>query len=170
MAIRVETNRVAVIQLESTVLATIDDRTILPDATSNREQDALTAANRLRRLMGDAEPLSEVLGKPKPAAPRIAAVSRVLYQLSGLASWYGPGFHGNLSASGEVYNQHAMTAAHPSLPFGTQVRVTNLDNGRSVIVRINDRGALLWWTHYRPVNGCRSGDRHGAYGSRSRPC
>jgi rare lipoprotein A len=129
-----------VIQLESTVLATIDDRTILPDATSNREQDALTAANRLRRLMGDAEPLSEVLGKPKPAAPRIAAVSRVLYQLSGLASWYGPGFHGNLSASGEVYNQHAMTAAHPSLPFGTQVRVTNLDNGRSVIVRINDRG------------------------------
>ncbi len=129
-----------VIQLEDTVLVTLDDRTILPDATFNREQDALTAVNRLRRLMGGAEPLSEVLGKPKSAAPRIAAVSKVLYQLSGLASWYGPGFHGNLSASGEVYNQHAMTAAHPSLPFGTQVRVTNLDNGRSVVVRINDRG------------------------------
>lgn len=58
----------------------------------------------------------------------------------GQASWYGPGFHGNLTANGEVYNQDAMTAAHPSLSFGTKVRVTNLNNGRSVIVRINDRG------------------------------
>lgn len=58
----------------------------------------------------------------------------------GQASWYGPGFHGRLTANGEIYNQNAMTAAHPSLRFGTRVRVTNLNNGRSVIVRINDRG------------------------------
>jgi len=57
-----------------------------------------------------------------------------------MASWYGPGFHGNRSASGEVFNQHSLTAAHRSLPFGTQVRVTNLNNGRAVVVRINDRG------------------------------
>jgi rare lipoprotein A len=57
-----------------------------------------------------------------------------------MASWYGPGFDGNYSASGEVFNQNALTAAHPSLPFGTQVRVTNLDTGLSVVVRINDRG------------------------------
>jgi rare lipoprotein A len=57
-----------------------------------------------------------------------------------MASWYGPGFHGNRSASGERYNQNALTAAHRSLPFGTKVRVTNVRNGRSVVVRINDRG------------------------------
>jgi len=64
-------------------------------------------------------------------------------QTSGMASWYGPGFHGNESASGEVFNQNALTAAHRKLPFGTQVRVTNLNNGRSVIVRINDRGPFV---------------------------
>ncbi|WP_022797845.1 septal ring lytic transglycosylase RlpA family protein [Thermus islandicus] len=63
---------------------------------------------------------------------------RVLQE--GLAVWYGPGFHGKRTASGEVYDMHALTAAHPRLPFGTRVRVTNLRNGRSVVVRINDRG------------------------------
>ena len=58
----------------------------------------------------------------------------------GEASWYGPGFHGRLTANGERYNQNAMTAAHRRLRFGTRVRVTNLNNGRSVVVRINDRG------------------------------
>ena len=58
----------------------------------------------------------------------------------GIASWYGPGFHGNLTASGERFNSQALTAAHRSLPFGTKIKVTNQDNGRSVIVRGNDRG------------------------------
>src|SRR3569833_2475991 len=59
---------------------------------------------------------------------------------SGGASWYGPGFHGRKTASGERFNTHALTAAHRSLPFGTRVRVTNERTGRSVVVRINDRG------------------------------
>lgn len=59
---------------------------------------------------------------------------------TGIASWYGPGFHGRLTASGERFNQYAMTAAHKTLPFGTIVRVTNLNNGRSIVVKINDRG------------------------------
>jgi rare lipoprotein A len=58
----------------------------------------------------------------------------------GLASYYGPGFHGEDTASGEEFDQRAMTAAHRTLPMGTVVRVTNLENGRSVVVRINDRG------------------------------
>jgi rare lipoprotein A len=58
----------------------------------------------------------------------------------GEASWYGPGFHGNRTASGEVYDMEAMTAAHRQLPFGTRVQVENLDNGRRTVVRINDRG------------------------------
>lgn len=58
----------------------------------------------------------------------------------GLASYYGEGFHGRLTASGVRFDMHAMVAAHPSYPFGTVVRVTNLRNGRSVRVRILDRG------------------------------
>ena len=59
---------------------------------------------------------------------------------SGVASWYGGKFHGRKTASGETYNQNALTAAHRTLPFGTRVRVTRLDTGNSVVVRINDRG------------------------------
>ncbi len=58
----------------------------------------------------------------------------------GEASWYGPGFHGRTTANGETYNQNDLTAAHRTLPFNTVVRVINLDNGKSVNVRINDRG------------------------------
>jgi rare lipoprotein A len=64
-------------------------------------------------------------------------------QVRGIASWYGPGFHGRQTANGERFNQNEMTAAHRSLPFGTKVRVTNSNNGRSVIVRINDRGPYV---------------------------
>ena len=60
--------------------------------------------------------------------------------ISGSASWYGHGFHGRKTANGERYNMHGLTAAHRSLPFGTKVRVTNRKNGKSVVVRINDRG------------------------------
>jgi rare lipoprotein A len=61
----------------------------------------------------------------------------------GVASWYGPGFHGQSTASGEIYNQNALTAAHRTLPLGTRVEVTNLSNGKSVQVRINDRGPYV---------------------------
>lgn len=59
---------------------------------------------------------------------------------SGMASWYGPDFHGKRTASGETYDQRELTAAHKTLPFNSVVRVTNLDNGKQVVVRINDRG------------------------------
>ncbi|WP_114777534.1 septal ring lytic transglycosylase RlpA family protein [Botryobacter ruber] len=58
----------------------------------------------------------------------------------GTASWYGSKYHGKTTSSGEPYNKHSMTAAHRVLPFGTKVKVTNLSNNKSVIVRINDRG------------------------------
>jgi rare lipoprotein A len=57
----------------------------------------------------------------------------------GIASWYGPGYHGHKTSSGEVFDQDELTAAHMTFAFGTQVRVTLLANGRSVVVRINDR-------------------------------
>ncbi|MBI2360004.1 MAG: septal ring lytic transglycosylase RlpA family protein [Deltaproteobacteria bacterium] len=74
---------------------------------------------------------------PEPTLPRSAASQ------TGIASWYGPGFHGRLTASGAVYNQHDLTAAHQTLPLGTKAMVTNLENGRSAEVTINDRGPFL---------------------------
>ncbi len=118
---------------------TLDDQTILPDTTENPGEDALHIANRLRRLLGDAPPLARVEGLPQPPASE-QRVGVVTSTLSGVASWYGPGFHGRRSASGEVFDQNALTAAHRTLPFGTRVRVTSLASGQSVVVRINDRG------------------------------
>lgn len=60
--------------------------------------------------------------------------------MSGLASWYGPGFQGHRTANGERFNSNGLTAAHRSFPLGCRVLVTNRANGRSVVVRINDRG------------------------------
>ena len=62
---------------------------------------------------------------------------------NGIASWYGRDFHGKTTANGERYNMYGMTAAHKLLPFGTQVRVTNKNNGKSIVVRINDRGPFV---------------------------
>jgi rare lipoprotein A len=61
----------------------------------------------------------------------------------GVASWYGPGFHGRMTANGETYDQEELTAAHKTLPFNTLVRVENVRNGKSVVVRINDRGPFV---------------------------
>jgi len=61
----------------------------------------------------------------------------------GVASWYGKDFHGRKTSSGEVYDMYAMTAAHKTLPLGTYVRVRNLDNGREIDVRVNDRGPFV---------------------------
>jgi rare lipoprotein A len=69
--------------------------------------------------------------------------SRKKHALNGTASWYGPRFHGKKTASGEIYNQHKLTAAHKTLPLGTKARVTNLDNGSTVEVEINDRGPFI---------------------------
>jgi rare lipoprotein A (peptidoglycan hydrolase) len=62
---------------------------------------------------------------------------------NGRVSWYGPGFHGRRTANGEVFDTNELTMAHRTLPFGTEVRVINLTNGRSVVLRVNDRGPYV---------------------------
>ena len=84
-----------------------------------------------------APPSSEL---PKP---KLTVVPEVVKVITGEASWYGPGFYGNLTANGEVYKPGTMTAAHRTLPFGTKVRITNLWNGRTAVIRINDRGPFI---------------------------
>ncbi len=128
-----------VIQVGDSNLLVMDANIILSDTTKNQAQDALQATNRLRRLLGNAPPLKEIAGLPR-IEQQVVAYRTPKRQFTGMASWYGPGFHGNYSANGEVFNQYALTAAHPNLPFGTLVKVTNMTNGRSVVVRINDRG------------------------------
>ena len=81
--------------------------------------------------------------------PKIKTVPSVVRIITGEASWYGPGFFGNRTANGEVYRRGTMTAAHRTLPFGTKVRVTNLWNGRSEVIRINDRGPFV---HHRVID------------------
>jgi rare lipoprotein A len=61
----------------------------------------------------------------------------------GVASWYGPGFHGRRTASGEIFDMHAITAAHRTLPLGTLIEVRNLENGRTLVARVNDRGPWI---------------------------
>ncbi len=70
-------------------------------------------------------------------------LARVGDDLNGIASWYGPNFHAKKTSNGETYNMYAMTAAHKTLPMNTMVKVENLDNGKSTIVRINDRGPFV---------------------------
>jgi rare lipoprotein A len=76
------------------------------------------------------------------------------YRETGIASWYGPGFHGKRTANGEIYDQDGLTAAHRTLPMPSMVRVTNLENGRSIVVRINDRGPFK---HGRIIDLSRQG-------------
>jgi len=80
-------------------------------------------------------------------ADLLVAIERGLVDLvqEGVVSWYGAAFHDRPTASGELFDSAALTMAHPSLPFGTRVKVTNLRNGRSVVVRVNDRGPFVGW-------------------------
>lgn len=77
---------------------------------------------------------------PPTPIPPTTTDERPQFMQVGFASWYGPGFHGNHTADGERFDMNALTAAHRTLPFNSYVRVTDLATGRSVIVRINDRG------------------------------
>lgn len=80
----------------------------------------------------------EVLQEPAPEAATPPGQTQPLQR--GIASWYGLPFHGRRTANGERFDMNALTAAHPTLPFGTRVKVRSLVNGREVTVRINDRG------------------------------
>ncbi len=84
-----------------------------------------------------------VLGLTSLEAQSSVPVSGTFKPETGIASWYGEKFHGRKTANGEVYDMLAMTAAHKTLPFGTVVLVTNLADGRQVVVRINDRGPFI---------------------------
>lgn len=98
------------------------------------------------RVVDDGEPVPKGGGVYRVGAPYVVAGRTYYptddpnYRAEGLASWYGDDFHGRMTANGEVFDLNAISAAHPTLPLPSYARVTNLSNGRSIIVRINDRG------------------------------
>lgn len=92
--------------------------------------------------------LALVIAGCSPGTPRFAArpsppTGTEELRLEGIASYYADEFHGRATANGEIYDMHELTAAHRTLPFNTRVRVTNLANNKSVVVRINDRGPFV---------------------------
>jgi len=103
-----------------------------PPANLDRVADAVPRA----------EPLHKFANRPYTALGQqyVPMTSLQPFRERGLASWYGKRYHGRKTSSGEVYDMYAMSAAHPTLPIPSYARVTNLANGRSVVVRINDRG------------------------------
>jgi rare lipoprotein A len=135
-------------------LIDLNSDTKLAGTTNDPAKDALQAANRLRRLLGNASPLTTIANLPLPEIrlpnlpklpqlPKEINIGSVRISFNGWASFYGNAENGSATASGDTYNQNALTAAHKTLPFGTKVRVTNTRNGRSVVVRINDRGPYV---------------------------
>jgi rare lipoprotein A len=118
------------------------------DQNQDLEATAVTILNRVRSRFGVA-PIASV-EKPSPIASAGTTVKKaamsVLNSFQGGASWYGgngDGFHGRKTASGVTFNTYSMMAAHKSLPFGTRVRVTNVSNGKQVVVKIMDRGPYI---------------------------
>ncbi len=101
------------------------------------------------RAVADGEPVPKGggiyrIGKPYNINGRTYVPNEnPAYRAEGIASWYGPDFHGRQTANGELYDMHAISAAHPTMPLPSYARVTNLDNGRSIVVRVNDRGPYV---------------------------
>lgn len=112
------------------VVVTISTRTVQADAQLPRPAAAASTA------------APAASATPALLAPQNTVAKKSAKKLHGIASWYGSVFHGRLTASGERFNMYELTACHPTLPFGSLVRVFNRENKRSVVVRITDRGML----------------------------
>jgi rare lipoprotein A len=87
-------------------------------------------------------PKTEARSSTSVGPPRASVIPKEEPE-TGVASWYGEEFQGNITADGEIYDLNGLTAAHPTLPFGTTVRVTNLKNRKNILLRINDRGPYI---------------------------
>ena len=127
----ISSNKFALNQQPEAVSAASDSPLATQELTQALEDDL--------KIIEEIQPLHKGAGKPEPQSQSMVKQGGP----SGMASWYGPGFHGRQTANGEIYNQNALTAAHPNLPFGTKVKVTNVHTGSSVVVRINDRGPFV---------------------------
>ena len=119
---------------------------LLAHCSSSSHVDARYGVSASERVVGPGEPVPKGGGTYRVGSPYVVAGQTYVpqddpnYRADGLASWYGDDFHGRYTANGEIFDKDGITAAHPTLPLPSYVRVTNLTNGKSLIVRVNDRG------------------------------
>jgi rare lipoprotein A len=127
---------IPVLKIGDRLLFTADDQ-LGTDLNRNPELITIEWANNLRTALGKtAIPLAE-------AQSRMHRLVETAKTFQGKASWYGTIFHGRQTAMGEIYDKHELTAAHPTLPFNTYLKIKNRKNGHSVIVKVNDRGPYV---------------------------
>jgi hypothetical protein len=105
--------------------------------------DGCASSQRFAQGDGEVEKPPPGVAKKDEPGPRSALEGKVLLTLEGVASYYAEEFHGKQTSNGEMFDMHSYTAAHRTFPFDTMVRVTNLANGKTVMVRINDRGPFV---------------------------
>lgn len=134
-----DTKRVTLwLALSAIVLSGCSSRMIVKPIEVTAKATVKTGEATSKILMGVVTGVEKGIGALTPDKPSIPEGAQV-----GIASWYGPGYHGKRTANGEIYNMYGLTAAHNTFPFDTKVNVTNLSNGRNVTVRINDRGPFV---------------------------
>jgi rare lipoprotein A len=120
------------------------------DTVASRANRKHTASSPRIAATGEIAPRSESIVRKRPvkvarehAVEKVIAEKTASYTAVGVASWYGGDFHGRRTANGETFDMNSFSAAHPSLPLPSNVRITNLGNRRSVVVRVNDRGPFV---------------------------
>jgi rare lipoprotein A len=122
---------------------------LLANCANSSRVDSRWGVTASDRVVGPGEPVPKGGGTYRVGSPYVVGGQTYFpqddphYHAEGLASWYGDDFHGRYTANGEVFDTNGISAAHPTLPLPSYVRVTNLSNGRSIIVRVNDRGPYV---------------------------
>ena len=109
-------------------------------STNNAKKPVSAAKFKQKKVDKSLQPFQKVGPKYKIKGKSYKPKHEPKYDEKGVASWYGPGFHGKPTATGERFNMHDLTAAHPTLPLNSRLHVTNLENGKQIFVRLNDRG------------------------------
>jgi rare lipoprotein A len=122
---------------------------LLANCANSSRVDSRWGVSSSERVVQAGEPVPKGGGTYRVGSPYVVGGQTYVpqddphYRAQGLASWYGDDFHGRYTANGEIFDADGISAAHPTLPLPSYVRVTNLDNGRSLIVRVNDRGPYV---------------------------
>jgi len=157
-AIRAEAEKIYADNAPGVMIKTVDEPSRIVEEQTDEPVDDGWVVHRVRngetlytiarRYLTNAENIKEWNGLKKTGVTLKAGQELLIKKIKlepyeGLASWYGPGFHGRRMANGEIYNMNEVLVAHRRYPFGTELKITNLDNGRSIVAPVKDRGPYI---------------------------